>query len=328
MEYDLRTRVEKGLAILLFLVVPASLWFVFFLFTGDSGNKLYTYGIPTVLTIISVGIALLVSMDRILGNPGLREASEENGAESWVMEEARKLAAKAEVSEPTVYIQSGSMPNAATWGFTEHGISVSVTEGALAHFSEREMRGVLAHEIAHIKNRDYMRSAIGVKVLGCLEIVRAKLSGITAWLKGAVLDVPNQKVSKEAKVLAALFWGFLFLSVVGFHILMTMITRIAQISYYASCRRKEYVADRIAAILSRDPLGLASALEKIRNIKHSKRLAIAAVPAGRSLYIHSDHDTSSTLSFISRSHPPIDRRISRLQKMGDTREIPPIEPDS
>lgn len=205
-----------------------------------------------------------------------------------------ELSRRAEIPKPRVYVIPDAQPNAfATGRNPEHGV-VAVTEGIMQLLSERELRGVLAHEIAHIKNRDILVSTIAA----------AFASGIT-WIA-------------HAASFAGLFGGSSDdgegESPLGGLALAIVAPIAATLVQLGISRSREYMADETGAKLCGDPEALASALSKLeRGVELVP--AESARPATASLFIVSPlAGASSVLKWFS-THPTTEERVSRLLSM-------------
>jgi heat shock protein HtpX len=205
-----------------------------------------------------------------------------------------ELSRRAEIPKPRVYVIPDAQPNAfATGRNPEHGV-VAVTEGIMQLLTERELRGVLAHEIAHIKNRDILVSTIAA----------AFASGIT-WIAHAVSFAGLFGGSSDDEEGESPLGG-LALAIVA-----PIAATLVQLGI---SRSREYMADETGAQLCGDPEALASALSKL---EHGVALipAESARPATASLFIVSPlAGASSVLKWFS-THPTTEERVSRLLSM-------------
>ncbi|WP_437316032.1 zinc metalloprotease HtpX [Sorangium sp. So ce385] len=205
-----------------------------------------------------------------------------------------ELSRRAEIPKPRVYVIPDAQPNAfATGRNPEHGV-VAVTEGIMQLLTERELRGVLAHEIAHIKNRDILVSTIAA----------AFASGIT-WIAHAVSFAGLFGGSSDDEEGESPLGG-LALAIVA-----PIAATLVQLGI---SRSREYMADETGAKLCGDPEALASALSKL---EHGVALipAESARPATASLFIVSPlAGASSVLKWFS-THPTTEERVSRLLSM-------------
>jgi heat shock protein HtpX len=194
---------------------------------------------------------------------------------------------------PRVYRVPSPQPNAfATGRNPEHGV-VAVTDGILEILSERELRGVLAHEIGHIRNRDILVSTIAAAVAGAIAYI-ANMLQWTAIFGGASDDDGPSPL------------GALALAIVA-----PIAATIVQLGI---SRSREYLADETGAGLCVDPDGLASALDKLDRAAHVVPPATAA-PATASLFIVNPFAGTRGLANLFSTHPPMAERIRRLRSM-------------
>jgi heat shock protein HtpX len=215
----------------------------------------------------------------------------------------RELSMRAQIPMPRVYRVPSPQPNAfATGRNPEHGV-VAVTDGILQILSERELRGVLAHEIAHIKNRDILVSTIAAAVAGAIAYI-ANMLQWTAILGSSDDDAPNPLAALALAIVAPI---------------------AATIVQLGISRSREYLADETGAALASDPEGLASALNKLERAAHIVPPATAA-PATASLFIvnpfagaHREGGAQLSaghgLANLFSTHPPMAERVRRLRAM-------------
>ena len=223
--------------------------------------------------------------DRIaLAMYGARPVTREEAPRLYAIVEY--LCSRAALPMPKLYIIPSDSPNAFATGRNPQHASVAVTEGALRLLDEEEMRGVLAHEISHVRNRDILTSSVAATLAGAIMMI-ARM----AFFFGGSRD------REEGGGAGG--------------ILMIILAPIAAlfIQMWIS-RTREYEADRSGAEILGDPRGLASALQKLD--AYSKRLPMQeAAPATAHLFIVHPFSGSSLLNLFS-THPPLEKRIERL----------------
>lgn len=204
-----------------------------------------------------------------------------------------ELARAANIPTPRLYVMPDAMPNAfATGRNPQHG-AVAVTEGIMEILSERELRGVIAHEIAHIKNRDILVATIAAGVASAVAWLANMLS--FQWLLGGNDEEDGSPLAALAAAIVA-------------PIAVTLIQ-------LAISRSREYLADATGAKLAGDPEALASALERLEDAAHARAGLAAPVPATASLFIVSPLAGSQGLVALFSTHPPIAERARRLRAM-------------
>ncbi|KAB2896331.1 MAG: zinc metalloprotease HtpX [Kofleriaceae bacterium] len=208
-----------------------------------------------------------------------------------------ELAARANIPVPRIYVVEDDAPNAfATGRNPAHGV-VAVTTGIRRLLSERELRGVIAHELAHIKNRDILVASIAAMIASVVSFVATAIQ----W--GAIFG--GSRDDRDASPGGAI--GALALAIVA--------PIAATIIQLAISRSREYLADATGARLADDPLALASALAKLE--RGNARIPLHTVgdsPATASLFICAPLSGGSVASWFS-THPPMAERIRRLEEL-------------
>jgi len=204
-----------------------------------------------------------------------------------------KLAQKAGIPTPRVFIIPSESPNAfATGRNPEHAV-VAVTQGILRLMNDEELEGVLAHELGHVRNRDILISSISATLAGAVMMLAsmARFAAIFGGLGGR-----DDREGGGGGML-----GFLF---------MALLAPIAALLIQmAISRTREFKADSTGAEIAGGPAGLAQALEKLGAA--TKRLPLNASPATAHLFIVNPLSGQGLLSMFS-THPPLEERIKRL----------------
>ncbi|MFQ5783950.1 MAG: zinc metalloprotease HtpX [Alphaproteobacteria bacterium] len=245
--------------------------------------------------ILAFGLALAMNLfaywnaDRmVLGMHGAREVDRHDApALVGIVEQ---LADRASLPMPRVYLIDSDQPNAFATGRNPENAAVAATTGLLHSLSSEEIAAVMAHELAHVRNRDTLTMTI------------------TATIAGAVGMLAN----------FALFFGGNRnnpLGLVGTLLLMVLAPLAAALVQTAISRAREYEADRIGAEICGRPLWLAGALDKLD--RGARRLANPAAenhPASAHLFIVNPL-RGRALAALFATHPPIEDRIRRLREM-------------
>lgn len=262
----------------------------------------YYYQSPDIL-IIAVIISLVMNMvgywfsDKVaLSISGAKEAPDELYPDLHNVIE--NLAITAGLPKPRIYIINDPAPNAFATGRNKEHAAVAVTTGLLQILNRTELEGVLAHELAHIGNRDILISTVAVILAGFVAI----LSDI--FLRGHLFGGRSRSENNK---------GGGILAIVGLALII-LAPIFSTLIRLAISRRREYLADASGALLTRYPEGLASALEKI---------GASAVPLQRAsdatahLYISNPFGARAArgLHRLFLTHPPIEERIKLLRQM-------------
>lgn len=210
----------------------------------------------------------------------------------------RELSMRAEIPMPRVFLIPSQQPNAfATGRNPEHGV-VAVTHGILQLLNDRELRGVLAHEIAHIRNRDILVSTIAAVFAGAVAYI-ANMLQFTAIFGGSDDDAPSPLAALALAIVAPI---------------------AATLVQLGISRSREYLADETGARIAADPEALASALEKLERAAQFVPPS-TATPATASLFIVNPFSGVSGLVNLFSTHPPMPERVRRLRGMLFSRHV-------
>jgi heat shock protein HtpX len=206
----------------------------------------------------------------------------------------RELAAEAGLPMPRIYLIPQETPNAfATGRNPEHAV-VAVTDGLWRLLTTDEIRGVLAHELGHVRNRDILVSSIAATLAGVVMM----LASMARW--GAIFGGVRGSDEDDGG------------GVLGFLITAIVAPIAAMLIQMAISRSREYLADETGARISHNPESLARALEKLAIA--SNRLPMDASPQTAHLFIVNPL-TGKSLAGLFSTHPPIEERIRRLRSM-------------
>ncbi|MEZ4615909.1 MAG: zinc metalloprotease HtpX [Caldilineaceae bacterium] len=206
------------------------------------------------------------------------------------------LAQRAQLPKPRVYLIDSDMPNAFATGRSPSKGAVAVTSGIMRMLDRDELAGVIAHELAHIKNRDTLISSVAATVAGAI----AMLADIVMW--GFIFGGFGGSDEEEGGGIGELVGGFLTLILAPIGALLIQM---------AISRSREYSADADGAKILGNPLPLASALEKL---EATVRQGVAEVkPATSHLYIV--NPVLGGLGSLFRTHPQTAKRVAALRAM-------------
>ncbi len=206
------------------------------------------------------------------------------------------LSQKAGLPKPRLYMVEMPVPNAFATGRNEHHAVVAVTSGILSLLSDEELRGVLAHEISHIKNRDILVSSIAATLAGAISYL-AQMAYFAGVFSGRSSDERDG--------------GNAF----GAMALMILTPIIATLLHLAVSRSREYLADQTGSDISKDPRALAEALKKLHGFSQARPLiGQPKHEATAHLFIVNPFKPSFLMSLFS-THPPMEERVKRLEAM-------------
>ena len=267
---------------------------VFLVFMGKLIGGKVGMTIALVMAGIMNFLAYFFSDKIVLAMYGARELTQDQAPSLHRMLE--ELSFSAGIPKPKLYIVPSPSPNAFATGRSPSKSAVAVTEGILKILNERELRGVLAHEISHIKNRDTLVQVVAATIAGAIMYLADMLRWSLFFFGG------NRDNERDSGI------G----GIVGLIVLAILAPIAALIIQMAISRSREYLADETGAKISGDPIALASALKKIAG--YAERIPMDANPATSHLFIVNPLSSSTILSLFS-THPPIEKRIERLYKM-------------
>ena len=208
----------------------------------------------------------------------------------------KELATRAGIPLPRTYIIPTNAMNAFATGRNPSHAAVAVTEGMLNSLSREELKGVLGHELAHVRNRDILISTVVATIAGAIMM----LANMARW--GAIFGGYGGRGDGEDNRGGGL--AILFLAILA--------PIAALLIQMAISRSREYAADKGGSLLTGNPLGLASALEKLQ-----QAAMIRPMDAGQTtahLFIVNPLSGRSFAAIFS-THPPIEERIKRLRAM-------------
>jgi heat shock protein HtpX len=216
----------------------------------------------------------------------------EPGAQPWLEAAVQDLAARAGVPTPRLYLIPSEQPNAFATGRNPKHAAVAVTEGLLAHLPEDQVKGVLAHEFGHIKNRDILVSSIAAMVAGAIAAI-ANIRHFSLLFGG------------EDEDSGPLGW----IGLLGTIIIAPIAATLIQL---AVSRQREYLADATGAQLLGRAAPLADALETLE--RGSQALPMNVNPATASLYAVNPLPRQGVAALFA-THPPLAERVRRLRAL-------------
>jgi heat shock protein HtpX len=205
----------------------------------------------------------------------------------------QRLAERAELPMPKVYIIPQAAPNAFATGRDPKHAAVAATQGLMQIMDEQELEGVIAHELSHVRNRDMLIGTIAATLAGAIMML-ARVAQWTAIFGGG-RNRDDEGGNPFALIAVAIFG-----------------TIAALLIQMAISRSREYQADASGARLSGNPMGLAHALQRLE--RTAQRVPMQANPATSHMFIVNPLSGGSVLKLFS-THPPTEERIARLEAM-------------
>jgi len=206
-----------------------------------------------------------------------------------------RLAQRAGMPMPKVYIIPQAQPNAFATGRNPQHAAVAATQGLLQIMDEEELEGVIAHELSHVGNRDILIGTIAATIAGAI-MVLARMAQFAAIFGGGGRD--NNRGGNPI--------GLIFIAIFS--------SVAAMLIQMAISRSREFQADASAAKLSGNPRGLARALNTLQ--QSAQRLPMQASPATAHMFIINPF-TAKGLTKLFSTHPPVEERIARLERLTD-----------
>ena len=275
--------------------------FILTTFAADNGGEafyMFLHIAPFVLIVVGIWflIAYFANTSIIKSATGARTLKRRENMRVYNLVE--NLCMSKGMTMPKVDVIEDNALNAYASGINKDTYTVSLTRGIINTLDDDELEGVIAHELAHIRNHD-------VRVL-IVSIVFVGIFSMITQIAFRILLNSSGRSNRNGKGLLPIMLVALVLAAIGYF--FTIIMR------FAISRKREYLADAAAAEMTRQPLALASALRKIAqrpNIKTIKRDDIAQLFIEHPLR---DKSVSSMLSGLFATHPPIDKRIAILEQ--------------
>jgi heat shock protein HtpX len=211
----------------------------------------------------------------------------------------RELTTASGMPMPAIYVSDMAQPNAFATGRNPHHAVVAVTKGLLQLVDERELRGVLAHELSHVANRDILIGSIAAGIAMSITFI----ARMAFWFGGG-----NDRNSQLGPFAMLAAW-----------ILAPIAAAMIQL---AVSRSREYQADESGAHLSQDPLSLANALRKLESASKQVPAPMTVGPSEAHLFIVNPlRGRRDGMGFgnLFMTHPPTAKRIERLEQIAATR---------
>ena len=280
----LKTTFLMALLTVLLVTIGASL--------GGQGGMMMAF----IFALVMNGVSYWFSDKIVLRMYGAKEISTDKAPTLHRI--IRDLTLRAQMPMPKLYLIPQEAPNAFATGRDEKHAAVAVTEGILRILDERELRGVLAHELSHIKNRDILIGTIAATMAGAISM----LANMAHW--GMIFGGRSSDDREGGHPIVAL--------------LMIIIAPLAaMLVQMAISRSREFGADATGATISGDPSSLANALRKLE--RGAQRIPMEANPATAHMFIVNPLTGGGLMTLFS-THPPMQERIRRLEGIAGVRQ--------
>jgi len=251
--------------------------------------------IALVIAILMNGVSYFFSDKIALKSSGAQPVTREQLPRLYQVME--RLAAKANIPVPKLYVVPDVAPNAFATGRNPNHASVAVTQGLLQIMNDDELEGVIAHELSHVRNYDILTSSIAATIAGA--VTYTAQMGRWAMIFGGYGG--SRDDDRGGGGLSALL--MIFLAPFAALLLQLFLSRT-----------REYAADETGARMVGQPYGLISALEKLGT--YNRRIPTSAIsPSTSSLCIVKPMFGGGTLSSLFSTHPPLEDRIAALRQM-------------
>jgi heat shock protein HtpX len=261
------------------------------LFIGQALGGARGMTIALIFAVILNGTAYFFSDKIALASSGAVPISREQAPRLYEVME--RLAAKANIPMPKLYLIPQPAPNAFATGRNPSHASVAVTQGLLELMNDDELEGVIAHELSHVRNYDILTSSIAATIAGAITWV----ARMGFWFGGG--DDRNRGGGITA-------------------ILMLILAPLAALLLQLGIsRQREYQADASGAKMVGHPYGLISALEKLG--AYNKKIPMDIAPSTAALCIVAPLTAGQIFSSLFSTHPPLADRIAELRNITITR---------
>ena len=257
---------------------------------GGNGGMLLFGAIGVVFNFVSYWFSDRIALMAHRAQPVTREQLPE------VYEIVERLCRKAGLPMPRVYVSPSETPTAFATGRNPEHAAVAVTEGILRLLDKRQLEGVLAHELSHVKNRDVLIATIAAAVAGLI----SALGHAIQW--GAFLGFGRRSDDEGGNPIAALAWA----------LLAPLIALVIQL---AVSRSREFGADASGAELVGDPEPLAEALLALEQGNEVRPYEYAGPATAHLFIVNPFSGMGGKMLSLFSTHPPLEERVRRLREM-------------
>lgn len=293
--------IKTAFLVICFPLIFIALIFLFTWFVVPAQQALKTtlqVAIPTTIAcFVWLGISWMFGDSMMLSSAKAKEISDNTPEYKHIFQSVENVALAAGLPVPKVYIIDDESMNAFATGRTPKDASIALTKGIIKRLDKLELEGVIAHEMAHIGNRDIrldmiLITGIGVTVFAADVLLRAVIYGNNS----------NNEKNNSGAILLMVWLAFTV-----FNLIISPILRMA------ISRKREFSADATGAYITRNPHALASALRKIT--KDSRIEALDKVKSMSAVCIAEPGNPKELISDLLATHPKPEERIKRLESM-------------
>ncbi|RXJ86590.1 zinc metalloprotease HtpX [Arcobacter sp. CECT 8985] len=271
-----------------FFLALLSVLFVFIGYAFGGANGML------IAFLIAAGMnfyAYYYSDKQVLSHYNAVEITDKN---HFIYKITEKLAQKANLPMPKVYLIPDEMPNAFATGRNHEHAAVAVTQGLVDLLNEKEIEGVIAHELSHVRHYDILIGTIAAVFAGAIAMI-ANMMQFTAMFSGG-----NDRENSNPFVMFALA------------IILPIAAAVIQMTV---SRSREYMADEGAAKLTGNPSGLQSALAKLENFTKTGQMHNATEQTAHMFIINPFSGKDIKFSDLFKTHPSTEDRIARLEEL-------------
>ena len=256
-----------------------------------------------IMLVIAIGMNFFsywFSDSIVLKSYNAREVSDKDAPQLY--EIVSKLAQKANLPMPRVYVIDSEVPNAFATGRNPDHAAVAVTTGIMKVLDYNEISGVLGHELAHVKHRDILIGTIAASMAGVISMV----ANIVQW--GAIFGTRSDDDNG---------------GIIGFLATIIVAPIAASLIQLAVSRSREYDADKTGGEICGNPMYLANALEKIEYYaQHSAPMPQAGTATAHMFIVNPLENSKKTLKNLFSTHPDTDDRIAHLREQAREMHLP------
>lgn len=294
--------IKTILLVALFPIIFIALVFLFswiVVSARDAASVAIAVAVPTFIAcMVWMGISWAFGDSMILSVAGAHEIHDTDPANREIFRSVENVALAAGLPTPRVYIIDDDSMNAFATGRGPRDASVALTRGIIKRLDRLELEGVIAHEMAHIGNRDIrldmlLITGVGVTVFAADILMRVIMSG----------GGSRGKDDRSSGAVLFMVW----LAFMVFNFVITPLLRMA------ISRNREYAADATGAQITRNPRALASALRKITT--DARVECLDKVKAMSAMCIANPRAPRELVGELLATHPPVNKRIARLESM-------------